>query len=177
MNAGARFSVAAVSAALVGGAFAVQACTRSADDPSNDAGIDATETHKEAGAADGSGGPPACNPDASYLKDIADSSIPDSGTTTGLCFGCAQAKCADVVANCGRDCTCQRLSAGAAECYVKTKQISCAFAFANYPTVSVATRQLALALLGCVQNACMSECAFDATSSDAGDAGDASDGS
>ena len=155
----------------MGGAFAVQACTTSAGDTSNDGGAEAGELQREAGVVDANGGPPPCDPDAAYLEDIPDSSIPDSGTTTGLCFGCAQSKCADVVANCGRDCTCQRLSAGAAECYVKTKQISCAFAFANYPAVSVATRQLALALLGCVQNACMLECAFDAKSSDAGDGG------
>ena len=154
--------------------FCIQACSSSStDDAPSDAGL-ASEISPSPRGVDATDAPPLCDPNKDYLKDIPDAAIPDSGSTTGLCFGCAHAKCADVIANCGRDCTCQHLSAGAADCYVRTKQISCAFAFANYPAVSVATRQLALALLGCVQQGCTTECAFDPSTSDGGaDAADA----
>ena len=161
-----RLPIACASAGFAVAGLIILACGSGAEDAPSDGGV-APESGP-ARAVDANDGPPICDPNKRYLSDIPDAAIPDSGSTTGLCFGCAQSRCADVVANCGRDCTCQRLSAGAAECYVKTKQISCVFAFANYPTVSVATRQLALALLGCVQNACTEECAFPPASSDAG---------
>jgi hypothetical protein len=177
----ARVIVLSVSVGLLGGALAIQACGGS--DAATDDAPDAAEAGvREGGALDVSEPEPACDPKTDLTRKVKDASIGDGASTTGICLGCAKAKCAEAIASCQADCPCQGIVSNAIECYLTTQQIGCAVALADY-LVTPATRKYALGVLGCVRSECPQECAVEAgapdpdpdAGSNAGDAGDASD--
>lgn len=153
-----RFFVVGISAVLFGGGFAVQACggTQSDGDPTVDAGPDVVDaTVKDTSVADVADSAPTCDKNANIFTGIPDASIADGGSSVGVCLGCATVKCKAEVDNCKQDCDCQGVAAKALECYAKTQSIACAASFQGVPK---STQQIGIALAGCVQNKCDSEC-------------------
>jgi len=152
-----RFFVVGVSAVLFGGGFAIQACGGTQSDSTPvDAGPDVVDaTVKDTNAPDVKDSAPACDTMADILKDIPDASIADGGSSVGLCLGCAKVKCASEIDQCKQDCACQGVAAKALECYAKTQSIACAASFQSVPK---ATQQIGIALAGCVQGKCDTEC-------------------
>ena len=160
-----RFLFLCVSAGLVAGGFAIQACGGTQSDSATvvDAGLDVVDaTVKDTNAPDVKDAAPACDPTADFLKDIPDASLADGATTSGICLGCAKSKCKNELSACSKDCTCQGLAGDAIDCYLKsttknpTDLIKCAGGFASVPT---ATRNIGLGVFGCISNECSVECA------------------
>ena len=111
-----------------------------------------TPSAKDTSAPDVKDSAPPCDPTADFLKDIPDASIADGATTTGVCLGCAKTKCKTEIADCAKDCACQDIAGKALDCYAKGQAIlKCAGQFASVPA---ATRNIGLALFGCVNNEC-----------------------
>jgi hypothetical protein len=168
-----RFFLALASVSFVTMGFAIQACGGSSSDTGGTPEAGVAETSADTGATDSSlpdakDAAPPCDPKKDFLADIPDASIADGASTTGVCVGCIKTNCKMEVAACAADCTCQNLAGKALECYAKTQDaFGCAGQFAAVPT---ATRNIGIALFGCVNNQCDDECA---TSSfqDAGDGG------
>jgi hypothetical protein len=167
-----RLLVVLVAAGLSGGALAVQGCGSGTDATGGGDGPDATEAGaREAGDPDVTSRAPPCDPKAELFAQVHDASIGDGASTTGVCLGCARAKCDDAIMKCTTDCPCQGIVGRSLECYLTTQQIGCAYDLTNY-LVTAETRKDALALLGCVQSECPVECVVDAgATSDASDAG------
>jgi hypothetical protein len=167
---------AIASIGLLGGAFALSALSAlaacsSTDDVSADDPDVVEGGLRESGALDVNETGPPCDVNGDLFGKVRDAAIADGASTTGLCLGCAKRACGDAVGKCTRDCPCQSIVGNSLECYVTTQQLGCAGALANI-FVTPATRQHALELLGCVQQACAVECAVDAGNApDAGDAG------
>lgn len=115
---------------------------------------------REGGAFDAGQPEPACDPNADLLEKVSDASIADGASTTGICLGCARARCSEAIADCTMDCACQSIVSDAIGCYVTTQQITCAAKLANV-FVKPITRQYALSLVGCVRSACAVECVID----------------
>lgn len=153
-----RFLIVSVSAVLFGGGFAIQACGGTQSDSSAvvDAGIDVVDaTVKDTNAPDVVDAAPQCDKNADILKGIPDASIADGGSSVGLCLGCASTKCKTQIDTCKQDCACQGVAADALECYAKTQSLACAASFQGVPK---ATQQIGIALAGCVQSNCDTEC-------------------
>jgi hypothetical protein len=166
-----RLLVVLVATGLLGGAFCVQACGPS-DEVAGGAEGDVPEggVH-ESGALDGAEPEPPCDPAGDLFARAHDASIGDGASTTGLCLGCAKARCDEAIAKCTANCQCQGIVGRALDCYVTTQQLGCASALTSY-LVTSETRSDALRILGCVQSECPVECVIDAgpdaTASDAG---------
>jgi hypothetical protein len=180
----ARFFVLCVSAALFVAPLAVQACSTS--EGSADGVADAPESGvRETRPVELPDAEPPCDPKADLLRKVRDASIGDGASTTGICLGCARAKCAEAIASCTEDCPCQAIVGRSIECYLTTQQIGCAIDLTDY-LVTPKTRKYALALLGCVQSECPQECSVEdagvepspdaATSPDTGSAVDSGEG-
>lgn len=154
-----RFVLTVVSAALFGAGFAIQACGSTTNDAvpgAADAGTDAFEAGiKDTSVPDVLEAAPPCDPNADILANIMDASIADGGSSVGLCLGCAKSKCSAEINACKMDCACQDLAGTALECFAKTQAISCVAGFA---TVPASTRNIGIALAGCVNQDCSSEC-------------------
>ncbi|MDB4937164.1 MAG: hypothetical protein JWP87_4136 [Labilithrix sp.] len=162
-----------VSIGLVASGLAIQACGSTVnDDTPVDAGTDAFEASaaKDVNQPDVKDAAPPCDPNKDYLKDIPDASLADGATTTGACLSCANAKCKAEISACAKDCACQNLAGDAIGCYLKGGSIlSCGSGFASVPT---ATRNIGIALFGCLNQQCPDECATSQFDPDAGDGGD-----
>lgn len=169
-----RFLVVCVSVGLFGGGFAVQACggTQSDSTAATDAGADVVDaTVKDTNAPDVKDSAPPCDPTADFLKDIPDASLADGASTTGVCLGCAKSKCKAELAACSKDCACQDIAGEAIGCYLKGESIiKCGSQFASVPT---ATRNIGIAVFGCINSECPDECATSAFNPDAGADADA----
>jgi hypothetical protein len=169
-----RFLFLCVSAGLVGGGFALQACGGSQSDTAAvvDAGGDVVDaTVKDTNAPDVKDSAPPCDPTADFLKGIPDASLADGATTTGACLGCAKSKCTNELAACSKDCACQNLAGDAVDCYLKGGSIlSCGSSFA---TVPASTRNIGIAVFGCINSECPTECATSAFNPDGGADADA----
>lgn len=158
-----RSSVVWLAGGLLVACGAFTACGGGAADDDDEAeeAPDAGEARAREGGVFDAGEPePACDPDADLLAKVSDASIADGASTTGICLGCARARCSSAIAECTMDCACQRIVGDAIGCYVTTKQITCAAALADI-FVKRITRQYALTLLGCVESECASECVID----------------
>jgi hypothetical protein len=170
-----RFMFLGLSASLVTGAAAFLACSGSTESTGGgDAGSDVTVVDsgpKDAGV-DAKDSAPPCDTTADFVSKIPDASIADGASTTGICAGCLQAKCATEVDKCNKDCTCQGIADTAITCYAQNTSdpLQCIGDFASAPS---ATRSIGLALFSCVSSNCVDECAVNSFISDAGDAGDA----
>jgi hypothetical protein len=168
-----RLLLVLASVSFVTAGFTIQACGGSSDEtaaPAVDAGKaeTAAETGPKDTGVDVFDAAPPCDPKADFLKDIPDASIADGASTTGICVACTKAKCAPEVAKCGADCTCQKVAGDALECFATTQDIlGCAGKLAGVPA---ATRNIGIALFGCVNQNCSIECAA-ASFQDAGDGG------
>lgn len=156
-----RARLAVVAGALASLAAAFVACANDDDDARTDAADGGDAEARESGAFDAGQPEPACDPDADLLAKVSDAAIADGASTTGVCLGCARARCPEEVADCTEECACQRIVSDAIGCYVTTQQITCAAELANV-FVKPITRQYALSLVGCVKSACAVECAIDA---------------
>ncbi len=165
-----RFLVVLIAIGTTGGAFCVQACS-SSDDVTADLADAAEGGFRESGALDVSEAEPPCDPAADLFAKVHDASIGDGASTTGVCIGCAKARCQESIVACTADCPCQGIVGRALECYLTTQQLGCASELTNY-LVTSETRSDALRILGCVQSECPAECVIDAGSApDASDAG------
>jgi hypothetical protein len=168
-----RIFLALASVSFVATGFGIQACGGSSDDtsqPTTDSGVKETaaETGPKDTGADTADAAPACDPKKDFLADIPDASIADGASTTGICVGCVEGKCKTEVGKCAADCACQGLAGKALSCYATTQDIlGCA---AQFGAVPAATRNIGIALFGCVQQNCATECAASAFI-DAGDGG------
>jgi len=160
----------------------IEAC--SSDDPdATDAGDAGSENARDTSYAFEEA-EALCDPDADILNEVKDASIGDGASTTGICVACVRKTCATPLADCARDCLCQGIMRDAIGCYLETQNIVCLGKLTSY-LLTNATRSKALAVAGCAQAGCPTECAVDAgpdssTPFDAGadaetDAADASD--
>lgn len=166
-----RFLLVCLSAGLVAGGFALLACGSTETEAAADAGVDAAEASApDTSVADANDGAPSCDPTTDILFGIQDASMGDTGTTTGVCASCAKTKCAGELGDCSKDCICQNIAGDAVGCYMKGGNIlTCG---AKFATVPVATRNIGIALFGCLNQECATECATAAFDPDAGDGGD-----
>lgn len=160
-----RFFLTVLSAALFGAGFAIQACGSTTNDAATtaDSGPEAAvdSSVKDTSVPDAKDAAPPCDPNVDILKDVMDASIADGASSVGLCLGCAKSKCAMEINACKMDCDCQGIAGGALECFamaggVQSKLFACVGPFATAPT---ATRNIGIALAGCVQQSCPDECA------------------
>ena len=127
-----RFLLVCVSAGLIGGGFAIQACGGTEETTAvSDAGPDVTVDTgiKDSSLPDTRDSAPECDPNRDFLKDIPDASIADGATTTGICVGCAKQKCKSDIDKCAANCKCQNIASGALDCYLKTQAITCGSPF------------------------------------------------
>jgi hypothetical protein len=167
-----RIFLALATVSFVAAGIGIQACGGTSDTTADAKDSSVPETAAETGPKDATtdtaDAAPPCDPKKDFLADIPDASIADGASTTGICVGCTKSKCAAEVAKCGADCTCQELAGKALDCYAKTQDVfGCAGKFASVPT---ATRNIGIALFGCIQNQCDDECAASAFV-DGGDGG------
>ena len=154
-----RLLVLLTAAGLLGGAFCVQACESSGDVAAGEP--DAAEGGlRESGTPDVSEPEPPCDRTADLFGKVHDASIGDGASTTGVCIGCAKARCDEAITKCTADCPCQGIVGRALECYLTTQQLGCASALTSY-LVTSETRSNALRILGCVQSECPAECVVD----------------
>ncbi len=102
-----------------------------------------------------------CDPDGDILSEVKDAAIADGASTTGICAACVRKTCATALAECARDCLCQGIMRDAIGCYLETQEIVCLGKLTSY-LLTNATRSRALALAGCAQAGCPTECAVDA---------------
>jgi len=156
-----RFFLTVVSASLFAAGFAVQACGSTTNDSpaaGTDSGADVFEasTPKDTSVEDVADTAPPCDPNKDILEGIMDASISDGASSVGVCLGCAKAKCGTEIDACKMDCDCQTIAGGALECFAKSQSIACAGPFAS---ASKSTRDIGIALAGCLQQSCMTECA------------------
>lgn len=162
-----RSSLAWLSGVLLVACGAFVACSGDDEGAAADVPDAGDAAAREAGNFDAGEPEPACDPTADLLAKVSDASIADGASTTGICLGCARARCSEAIAQCTMECTCQRIVGDAIGCYVTTQQITCAAALANV-FVKPITRQYALTLLGCVESECGPECAVDGGAPDSG---------
>ena len=155
-----RLLVLLTGTGLLGGAFCVQACG-SSDDVTSDLPDAAEGGVRESGTPDVREPEPPCDRTADLFAKVHDASIGDGASTTGVCIGCAKARCDEAIAKCTADCPCQGIVGRALECYLTTQQLGCASALASN-LVTSETRSDALRILGCVQSECPAECVVDA---------------
>jgi hypothetical protein len=169
-----RFLFLCVSAGLVAGGFALQACGDTQSDGAAvvDAGGDVVDaTFKDTNAPDVTDSALPCDPTADFLKDIPDGSLADGASTTGVCLGCAKSKCSSELAACSKDCACQGLAGDAVDCYLKGGSLlSCGSGFASVPA---STRNIGIAVFSCLNNECPTECATSTFNPDGGADADA----
>lgn len=163
-----RFFFLGISTSIVLGATAFLACGggETVSEP-----IDSGADVVDAGPKDT--GPDAqdsatCDLSADFTTKIPDASIADGATTSGICMGCVNTNCRKEVAACNHDCSCQNLANNALECYIKTQKLSCAASFAG---AGSSTQKLGIALFGCVNDSCQTECAVNSFIQDAGSDG------
>jgi hypothetical protein len=154
-----RLLVLLTAAGMLGGAFCVQACGAS-DDPAVEQPDAGEGGPRESGTPDVSEPEPPCDRTADLFARVHDASIGDGASTTGVCIGCAKARCDEAIAKCTADCPCQGIVGRALECYLTTQQLGCASELTNY-LVTSETRSNALRILGCVQSECPVECVVD----------------
>lgn len=167
-----RFLLVCVSAGLAGSGFVIQACggTATDDAPADAGGADVFEASvKDTNAPDVKDAAPPCDKNKDILKGIPDASIADGASSVGVCLGCASTKCKTEIDKCKNDCACQDLAGKALECYAKTQSLACAGSFSSVPKE---TQNIGIALAGCVQSKCDSECQASAMT-DAGSDADA----
>lgn len=171
----APFVLSCIFAGLAGALASVQGC--SADESVTGDGPDAAESgvRQVDPPVSPETGPP-CDPRGDLFRLVRDASIGDGASTTGVCLGCAKAKCAEANANCAANCPCQAIVSRAIECYLTTQQIGCAADLADI-LVTPTTRKYALQVLGCAQSECPVECAVDAGTPADPDAGAGMDAS
>ncbi|MBX3225472.1 MAG: hypothetical protein KF795_33510 [Labilithrix sp.] len=170
---GARIIVVMGGVALVGAAFVVQACgeTEVAPEPVADAGPDVEDSAPAEAAPPEDEDAATCDLSADFTTKIPDASIADGASTTGICLQCANDKCKAQVTACNQDCPCQGIVGEALECYLKntSNPLVCAGSLA---AVDDNTRNLGIALIGCINSGCKDECATAALQPDGGaDAG------
>jgi hypothetical protein len=166
------------SAALIAVALVIQACGSTEETPAvtTDGGGGA-DVAKDTTPPKDTAAPPeedatTCDINADFTKEIPDAAIGDSGSTTGICLGCAKQKCQKEITACNTDCPCQGLAAEALDCYLKNSDnpFACAGSFAG---VDQKTQGIGLGLLQCINSGCKKECATDSFQQDGGpDAGD-----
>ncbi|MBX3198516.1 MAG: hypothetical protein KF894_10320 [Labilithrix sp.] len=157
---GARIFVVMGGVALVGAAFAMQACgeTEPAAEPVADAGLDVEDSAQPEAAPPVDEDAATCDLSADFTADIPDASIADGASTSGLCLQCAKDKCEAQITACNQDCPCQGVVGEALECYLKntSNPFACAGSLA---AVDDNTRNLGIALIGCINSGCRDECA------------------
>jgi hypothetical protein len=168
-----RFFLTCVSMTLVGAGFGIQACGGSSESgPAADA---APEAAAETGPRDSSTAPdvfdarPPCDPNKDILKDVPDASIADGSSTTGLCLQCATTKCSAEIKDCQKDCSrsttdlgCQDFAGKMLECYAQTQNFfACASKLGIGLSTPQPTRNIGIALGGCVGDQCKDECGVD----------------
>lgn len=147
---------------------------------SSESAKDQAAVPPEAGARDKSAvdvndADPPCDPTKDLSAKVSDASIGDGASTSGVCLGCAKARCDLEIAHCAENCSCQAIVGDALQCFVETQQIGCAGALTSI-FVTAETRKNALQLLGCIRRECPSECAVDAGAAlEAGGAGSDAD--
>lgn len=154
-----RIEVVVVSIAVVATAFALDACS-SSDDPPAVERDDASAPSTNDGAIALENAEVRCDPDASLLERVADAAILDGASTTGICAGCLDERCAYELARCAEDCMCQAIVGDALQCYLTTQQLACLGRLTDY-LVRQDTRGRALQLSGCARSSCASACAVD----------------
>jgi hypothetical protein len=155
-----RLFLAVTSIGLFGAGFAIQACGSTTNDAvtTADAAPEATAVDssvKDTSVPDAKDAAPPCDPNVDILVGIMDASIADGASSVGLCLGCAKTKCSMEIDACKKDCDCQGIAGGALECFAKSQSIACAGPFAS---ASMTTRNIGIALAGCVQQSCPDEC-------------------
>lgn len=171
----ARIVLVAAGIGFVATAFVIQACgdTEVVATPSDSGADVALDTGKKDTA------PPdedadTCDPSADFTKEIPDAAIADGASTSGLCLQCAHAKCKAQIDECNADCTCQGLAVVGLDCYLKntSNPLVCVNKFVG--DVDQNTQAIGLALIGCINSECKSDCATavfqDAGADAAGDA-------
>jgi hypothetical protein len=137
---------------------AVQACGDTEKPGPGDAGGQALEAAAEA-AADAA----KCDLSASLTGSIPDAAIADGASTTGICLGCGNAKCANFVKQCTANCDCQRIAKDGLECYLANPANAelCVLSF-GVGKVDPKVQAIGLGLGNCINTNCKSECAADA---------------
>ncbi len=164
-----RIFLVMTAACSIGAGIGIQACGGTSDSGTTTADAAPETSTKDSSHPDTSMLPdvadarPPCDPNKDVLKDIPDAEIPDSGTTTGICLGCAVKNCKMQIDDCKHDCSrsptdlgCQDLVAKALTCYAaKHDFFMCGgdFIGAKSPTQGIG-----IALGSCVGGACQSEC-------------------
>ena len=139
-------------------AAVIDAC--SSNDPDTNAAPDATDVGTRDGSYVFEEAEAKCDPDADILVEVKDAAIGDGSSTTGICVECMREKCATPLATCARDCLCQGIMRDAIECYLTTQNIVCLGKLTSY-LLSNETRTKALAVAGCAQAGCPTECAVE----------------
>lgn len=153
-----RFVVVFASVAVCASTLAIDACSSgdvapaSAADAAGDSARDVVVGVDDAEVR--------CDPDASLLERVADASIADGASTTGICATCLDERCAYELAHCAEDCPCQGIVGDALQCYLTTQALACLGRLTSY-LVRQDTRARALQLSGCARSSCASECAAD----------------
>ena len=166
----ARFFLFAGTFVLVVGAFGAQACS-SSDEAKSVASSDAGDAAYDVAVADT--GPPkeAAAPEtdsatgdlsADFSSTIPDASLADGATTTGVCLACAHTQCGDYLKQCNEDCTCQGAVSQLVQCFLqnsgKSKQELAQACGASLLGVNTNVQNLAIGLLGCMNQKCPDEC-------------------
>jgi hypothetical protein len=171
---GTRGFLLGLSSAAALAAAAMQACGGDTDAiPSTDGGTDAPLDGRTRDAAtDGSGGTPeaGCDTTGEFWADIPDAALGDGGSTTGICVGCLQDHCQDLLDECNIDCNCRAVVGEFLECYLESGEaLPCFLAGGTSP--SAKTTQIGQDLYGCLRASCQTQCAFEADAGDGGDGG------
>lgn len=154
-----RLFLAVTSVGLFGAGFAIQACGSTTNDAvttadaAPEAAVEASV--KDSSVPDAKDAAPPCDPNKDILVGIMDASIADGASSVGLCLGCAKSKCSMEINACKMDCDCQAIAGGALECFAKSQSPACGAPFFSTPK---ATQNIGIALAGCLQQSCPSEC-------------------
>ncbi len=157
--------------AIVGMAT-VQACGGDADPvPAADGGADGAQDARARDATlDVADTGPSCDLTGDFWEDIPDAALTDGGTTTGICLGCLQDHCQELLDECNTDCNCRTVVGDFLACYLESGEVLSCFT-ASSASPSSKTQQIGQQLYGCLQSSCEPECSFE-TNTDAGDASD-----
>lgn len=156
-----RFFFLVLSAIAIGTAFGVQACSSDAATTSTpgDAGKDAADAAKDAfipDAADDDNQQP-CDTSGDFTTTLPDASALDGATTTGLCLGCLDTSCPEVLDACNKDCNCREFATAVLECFGTGKTLqTCLLTSGVQPNAN--TQNIGLQFFACVQGACKNAC-------------------
>lgn len=149
---------------LVTIALIAQACGGTEEEtPSTvDSGADASPDARPDAvvAADAAEDALTCDPNADFTTKIADASIADGASSTGLCLACTQSFCKPQLDACNENCSCQGVADEALACYIANS--GNAFACVSVlqeADVDEETQSIAIGLISCINTACAEACA------------------